>query len=193
MMACSSGTTGKSKHIPVSSGIQNTMMGMLGGLYGFQPEFRQPFRPLYKEMQILCQPRWRYAPCGIPIGPLSGLFTQKPFMMAQWATPFEAHVVDTEAEAMYVSILFGIRDRNLYHIEGGFASGLYNMLTFIEHNWRDLVEDVRSGRLKEGLNVSEEQRRVINKYLVPDPERASELEAEFKKGTFIRTVKEPEN
>ena len=94
---------------------------------------------------------------------------------------------------MYVSILFGIRDRNLYHIEGGFASGLYNMLTFIERNWRDLVEDVRSGRLKEGLNVSEEQRRVINKYLVHDPERASELEAEFKKGTFIRTVKEPEN
>ena len=159
------------------------MLGMLGGIYGLQPQFRGVHRPLYKDLQILCQPRWRYSSTGLPIGPLSGLFTKSAFMLAQWSTPFEAHVVDTEAEAMYVSLLFGIRDRYLARIDGGFASGLYNVLTFIENNWRDLVADVRSGRLKEGLNVSEEHRRVINKYLVPDPERADELEAEFKKGS----------
>ena len=182
MMACSSGTTGKAKHIPISSGMQNTMLWMLGSLHGLQPKFRPLVRPLYKEMQILCQPRWRYSPTGLPIGPLSGLFTKASYMMAQWATPFEAHVVDTEAEAMYVSLLFGLRDRELFRIEGGFASGLFNMLTFIETNWRDLVADIRSGRVKESLPLKEEHRRVINKYLVSDPARADELEVEFKKG-----------
>ncbi|XP_043229044.1 probable indole-3-acetic acid-amido synthetase GH3.9 [Amphibalanus amphitrite] len=182
MMACSSGTTGKSKHIPISSEVQNTMLSMLAGLFTFQPQIKSAHRPLYKEMQILCRPRWRYSPTGIPIGPLSGYFTNKSILLAQWSTPFEAHVVDTEAEAMYVSLLFGIRDRNLCRIEGGFASGLYNMLMFIETNWRDLVADVRSGRLKEGLDLTEEQRRVITKYLVADPQRADELENEFNKG-----------
>ena len=182
MLACSSGTTGKAKHIPVSGALQKTMMGVLGNLVAFQPKVRPPYRPLYKEMQILCKPRWRYTPTGIPIGPLSAFFTSTSLMMAQWSTPYDAHVVDTEAEAMYVSLLFGIRDRDLARIEGGFASGLYNMLTYIEGNWRDLVADVRSGRLKKTLDLTEEQRSAITKHLVADPERADELEAEFKKG-----------
>ena len=101
-------------------------------------------------------------------------------------------MIDSETEAVYVSLLFAIRDRDLIHMDGGFASALYNMMKFIEVNWRDLVADVRSGRLKESLNVSEDHRRVINTHLVPDPERAHELETEFEKGeTKPRCKHEP--
>ena len=182
MMACSSGTTGSSKHIPISSGFSAAMLEMYAAMFEFQPWMRKMRGPLYKEMAILCQPRWRYSPSGLPIGPLSGIYFKKPQMLAQYATPFGAHVVDTETEAIYVSLLFGLRDRDLCRIDTGFASTFYNMMQFLEHNWRSLVEDVRSGRLSEGLNVSEEQRRAINKHLVPDPQRAHELEAQFEKG-----------
>ncbi|XP_043231784.1 probable indole-3-acetic acid-amido synthetase GH3.9 [Amphibalanus amphitrite] len=182
LMACSSGTTGKSKHIPISSGFSAVMLQMHAALCVFQPLPQTVRVPLYKEMALLCKPRWRYTPSGLPIGPLSGIYSKKPHMLAQYATPFGAHVVDTETEAIYTSLLFGLRDPDLCRVDFGFASTFYNVMQFLESHWRDLVEDIRSGRLKENLNVTEEQRRAINKHLVPDPQRAHQLEVEFKKG-----------
>ena len=182
MFACSSGTTGTAKHIPVTSNFTSAMSQMYAALHLFQPSYKGGRYPLCKEFAVLCQPRWRYTPSGLRIGPVSGLSADKPILLAGYATPVEAHVVDSEAEAVYVSLLFALRDRDLIRMDGGFASSLYNTMKFLESNWRDLVADVRSGRLKEDLKVSEEHRRVINRHLVADPERAHELEVQFGKG-----------
>lgn len=52
----------------------------------------------------------------------------------------------------------------------------------MEKNSDRLVKDIRKGRLSKTLNIDEETRKALNKYLSPNASREDELENEFKKG-----------
>ncbi|XP_078280627.1 GH3 domain-containing protein isoform X2 [Rhinoraja longicauda] len=51
-----------------------------------------------------------------------------------------------------------------------------------QHQWEQLVEDIRFGRVNPSLTVADDLRLRLNAQLKPDPRRASELAVEFASG-----------
>ncbi|XP_037073123.1 jasmonoyl--L-amino acid synthetase JAR6-like [Pollicipes pollicipes] len=182
MFYCSSGTTGSSKHIPMTSnGFNKTMANIFGAIHGFVGKDFFP-SDLMKVMQLPCAPRWRYTKTGVKIGPASVHAMSSVLVASQYSMPREANIIASEAEALHVGFVLALRDRGISSWEAGFAFGLWNQLQFLERHWPLLVQDIRTGRLNATLKVSDEQRRTIDALLTPEPRRADELQREFELG-----------
>lgn len=65
----------------------------------------------------------------------------------------------TEPEALYIHLLFALKDRNLGILEANFAQLVYSGLLALEAQWKSLVEDVELGRVNPILNIKEDVRR----------------------------------
>lgn len=65
----------------------------------------------------------------------------------------------TEPEALYIHLLFALKDRNLGILEANFAQLVYSGLLTLEAQWKSLVEDVELGRVNPILNIKEDVRR----------------------------------
>ena len=65
----------------------------------------------------------------------------------------------TEPEALYIHLLFALKDRNLGILEANFAQLVYSGLLALEAQWKSLVEDVELGRVNPILNINEDVRR----------------------------------
>lgn len=65
----------------------------------------------------------------------------------------------TEPEALYIHLLFALKDRNLGILEANFAQLVYSGLLALEPQWKSLVEDVELGRVNPILNIKEDVRR----------------------------------
>lgn len=65
----------------------------------------------------------------------------------------------TEPEALYIHLLFALKDRNLGILEANFAQLVYSGLLVLEAQWKSLVEDVELGRVNPILNIKEDVRR----------------------------------
>jgi len=182
MYGCSSGTTGTSKYIPTTSAsMKNTWVQIMGAGYGIDRDGSFPSN-LQKVMFIACAPRWRYTNTGVRIGPVSGVYLDNPMLSSQQTLPSQAAIIKSEAEAVHVGFVLGLRDRDVFAWEAGFAFGLWNQLQFLEQHWRTIVQDIGAGRLSPELNLSERQRATIDALLTPDPDRAAELHREFERG-----------
>ena len=76
------------------------------------------------------------------------------FFTVTYTSPPVTYDIATEPEALYVHLLFALKDRELGFIETGFAMNLYNTLVALETNWESLVNDIGRGRVKEELSIS---------------------------------------
>lgn len=65
----------------------------------------------------------------------------------------------TEPEALYIHLLFALKDRNLGILEANFAQLVYSGLLALKAQWKSLVEDVELGRVNPILNIKEDVRR----------------------------------
>ena len=65
----------------------------------------------------------------------------------------------TEPEALYIHLLFALKDRNLGILEANFAQLVYSGLLALEAQWKSLVEDVELGRVNPILKIKEDVRR----------------------------------
>lgn len=65
----------------------------------------------------------------------------------------------TEPEALYIHLLFALKDRNLGILEANFAQLVYSGLLALEAQWKSLVEDVELGRVNPIVNIKEDVRR----------------------------------
>lgn len=100
----------------------------------------------------------------------------------QCMTPPAGYEITNEQAARYVHLLFGLRYRYLKRIDTVFVTLVYFAFAELEKEWKNLVEDIRCGTLKETLEIPDQQRKLLLKALSPDPKRANELQAEFVKG-----------
>jgi len=64
-----------------------------------------------------------------------------------------------EPEALYVHLLFGLKDRNLGILEANFAQIVYSGLFALEAQWKLLVEDIELGRVNPDLKIEGDVRR----------------------------------
>ena len=177
---CSSGTTGRSKLIPMSAKAMDYAV-MLGGFYGTAQEDVLSVS-LLLSLSTFCAPKYRYTDSGIKIGSVMATSMMTAPARLPSTLPDEAMTISDQEASTYVGLLFGLRDELVERLDGSFASSMFTTLKFLEENWRRLVQDIRMGKLDERVNVTLEIREKLNSLLEADPDRAAHLNNEFCKG-----------
>ena len=174
--AVTSGTTGKSSTIPVLKRqvLATLTYGVTQAYYRMANAFPNT-KMLQKTLKIFYNSKPRLTRGGVPIGPSSPSPSRMKTMLPMYTTPPAGYDIETEPEALYVILLFGVKDKSVGMLETNFASILLNSFKMLEFYWDDLVQDIETGRIKHSLNIDENVREKLNKCLKSDPERADEL------------------
>ena len=107
----------------------------------------------------------------------------KRFLPYLYTSPFEVMGIKDKEVALYLHVLFGLKEKKLLFVSGVFISSILDLLRVMEKNSDKLINDIRKGKINRSLKIDEKTRKELNKYLSPNAARADELEREFKKGT----------
>ncbi|MDV4151112.1 GH3 auxin-responsive promoter family protein [Clostridium sp. AL.422] len=180
-----SGTTGKQKLIPVTKSSRlraAKYMALLVTRFSYN-NFKEYWN-YGKGLMIADTVKTDYTKGGIPIcsATSGGMNSIKSILPYLYTSPYEVMGIKDKEVALYLHVLFGLREKGLLYISGVFISNILDLLRIMEKNSDMLVRDIRKGRLSKTLNIDEETRKALNKYLSPNAARADELEREFKKG-----------
>lgn len=184
IFAVTSGTSGKSSVIPMLKKQQGTFFAQgISVLYDCMTEAFPKTNSLQKNMKFFYSPRFRTAECGIQIGPNSSSPANSKRILNLYSTPKAGYEIMSEPEALYVHLLFGLKDRNLGVIEANFSSLIYSAFRALQFNYDQLVDDIDKGHVNTELNINETVREELNKIMKPDPKRAEELRQARNLGT----------
>eukprot|EP00057_Strongylocentrotus_purpuratus_P009853 XP_011664327.1 PREDICTED: probable indole-3-acetic acid-amido synthetase GH3.5 [Strongylocentrotus purpuratus] len=180
--ALTSGTTGKSKMLPYGQ----SFLTILSTLYMVNIHARvNAFgygSLLQREINVYTAPKRRYTETEIPIGPASMIPSSMKPLLVIYATPGEGFQVEDPNDALYVHLLFGLRDPNLRSVSCNFTSTVMSAMQLIEKHWPDFVRDIEIGTVSTN-NVPPEIHQVLVREMGEgDPERAADLKREFEKG-----------
>ena len=181
----SSGTTGKQKMVPVtarSRGIAALQMSLLmqGAILRAIPGARKAGRGL----MLVYASHSKETEGGIPTGAATsgGIDSMKRFIPYMWTTPPEVFQLTDYQLANYLHLLYALREKGFKYISAAFASSLYDIFAMLEKCWRQLVQDVATGKISANLPIEATLRTALENKMRPNPRRAEELEREFKKG-----------
>lgn len=183
ILALTSGTNGQTKMLPMIQAQRMAFLtqGVAVSLHTMYHHF-PGCHNLQKILKFFYTPKMRQSQGGTPIGPNSSSPKNSAVMLSSYSTPLPGLEIDTEPEALYVHLLFGLKDPFLGMLEANFASLIYSAFVELERQWRHLVKDIETGRLNPDLDVSPDIREKLQNLLKPDPARAAELKEEFEKG-----------
>ncbi|WAQ99511.1 GHDC-like protein [Mya arenaria] len=176
IFAVTSGTSGKHAIIPMLKKQQGTFFTQ--GISVIYDSMRSAFpnqSSSQKDMKFFYTPRLRMAECGIPIGPNSSSPANSKRILSMYSTPKAGYDILTEPEALYIHLLFGLKDKNLGIIEANFASLVYSAFRSLDERWDSLVKDIETGSVSDQLKIEDSVRKELNQVLSADPKRADEL------------------
>ncbi|WP_437954628.1 GH3 auxin-responsive promoter family protein [Sorangium sp. So ce119] len=182
--ALTSGTTGTQKLIPITTltqrGLGQTLLTSRGILFKAISASRED-RPAAALMSALLTGKTEG---GFPTGSTScymmrAALERRP---GAWASPPEAYHVPTQADALYLHLLFALAQPALGSIVAPFASGLLDFFQVLEARWPALVEDLGRGALRPDVAVPPELAQPIRARLRADPGRASAVAKELARG-----------
>ena len=181
-----SGTTGKQKLIPVTKASRlkaAKYMALLMTKFSYN-NFKGNWN-YGKGLLIADAVMTTYTEGGIPIcsATSGGINGMKRFLPYLYTSPFEVMGIKDKEVALYLHVLFGLKEKKLLFVSGVFISSILDLLRVMEKNSDKLINDIRKGKINRSLKIDEKTRKELNKYLSPNAARADELEREFKKGT----------
>jgi len=183
--APSSGTTGKSKMIPITArGMRSSLRTLLmsrGLLAKLFPRSSNGDRGI---SLLRMADNQTTTAAGIPTGDASAAGLRRagwvlPFL---YSTPVAALQIADKPSAIYIHLVFGLLERDLNHISATFAHYALYLFRMLETRWPDLLETIASGRLPADLLLSESERKNIEAQIRIAPSIAKQLRAEFEKG-----------
>ncbi|MCR5665280.1 MAG: GH3 auxin-responsive promoter family protein [Eubacterium sp.] len=186
--ALSSGSVGVPKHIPVSQKTLDAYSIYAASMaFGVMDEFyRTTTGKTFEDGMCLntieAPPMWTES--GVTKGAISGTMLRpyadrlKYFM----TSPIELIFPEGQMDLKYLKIRFALQERNVMCMVSAFMTGLVDLMTYMEHNWESLCDDIERGCVSKEINIPEELREKFDNMLKPDKDRADELRAEFEKG-----------
>ena len=92
-----------------------------------------------------------------------------------YSTPEAAYEVKSEPEALYLYLLYALKDRNVGMVEANFASLIFHAMSTLETKLPQLAEDIELGRIDPNLDIDPDIRAKLDTALSPDPARAHDL------------------
>ncbi|XP_069131283.1 GH3 domain-containing protein-like isoform X5 [Argopecten irradians] len=181
--AVTSGTSGVSSILPMIK--EQRLLFFLQGVavaYSCMVNAYPETKALKKSLKLFYNPKMRESPSGIPIGPNSSSPSNSKSTLGMYSTPSVGYEILSEPQALYIHLLFALRDRNIGILEANFSSIVYNSLRALECNWETLADDIENGSIKTSLDIEERVRMELQKALNPDKKRADEIRESFKDG-----------
>lgn len=180
-----SGTTGKQKLIPftkTSGRIASKYMALLMNKFSYD-NFKENWN-YGKGLMIADIVMTTYTKGGIPICSATscGMNAIRHMLPYLYTSPIEVMKIKDKESALYLHLLFALKETRLLYINGIFISSILDLFRVLESRHKDLVRDVRRGHINSNLNIDEYTRKKLNKLLSPSASRADKLEEEFEKG-----------
>lgn len=176
IFAVTSGTSGRSAIIPMLKKQQGTFFTQgISVVYDCMRSSFAGFGSSQKDMKFFYTPRLRTSECGIPVGPNSSSPANSKRILSMYSTPKAGYEILSEPEALYIHLLFGLKDKNLGIIEANFASLVYSAFRHLDEHWERLVDDIERGRVSDKLQIEDSIRTELDQEMSPDPARAEEL------------------
>lgn len=114
---------------------------------------------------------------GIEIGYASGKTFDGSEFSGMLAYPKELMGLQDGEAAMYLTMLFALRYDDVIIVTSNNAARFYARVVHAQENAERIIEDMRNGTIDPGLVLTDEERRMAEGYMVPDPERANQLQA----------------
>ena len=114
---------------------------------------------------------------GIEIGYASGKTFDGSESSGMLAYPKELMGLQDGEAAMYLTMLFALRYDDVIIVTSNNAARFYARVVHAQENAERIIEDMRNGTIDPGLVLTDEERRMAEGYMVPDPERADQLQA----------------
>lgn len=186
----SSGSTGRSKLVPLSGFSEWTIM-----CFSFSAPvgcavkyfFKEKHRPLPPQRGLLtAEINSRKLPGGATVSCLSSipLLNMKPIVKFYTSSPKEVMFPepDVDMDMHYVKLRFALQDADISYLGTIFITTLESMLFYLEENWQMLCDDIEKGTLSETVRIPDHIRQSLQKKLKPRPKRAAFLRKEFEKG-----------
>ena len=126
----------------------------------------------------------RTLPDGTPLGNISGSAAKSYKMLFPYylTSPIPVLYPKGYIPMMYLKVRYALADRDTSFMFSVFMTNLVDMMNYIKNNWEWLVEDIRTGTFNKDVKIDEETKAELIKVTRPEPERAAELEREFRKG-----------
>ena len=94
-----------------------------------------------------------------------------------YVVPYEAYNVSPLSTALYVEMVFGLKEANINEISSVFIPTVISAVILVKTRWRDMIDDIRTGKFN---SVLVEKREDLEKLLGgPDPIRADALQKIF--------------
>lgn len=180
-----SGTTGKQKLVPVtkkSREVGSKYMALLIERFAYN-NLKNKWN-YGRGLMLADTVMTTYSEGGVPIcsATSGGMDAIKVILPKIYTSPYEVMKIKDKNAALYLHLLFALEDKSLTYISGVFISNVLDALRTLEDNAELLVRDIRRGSINRNLNIDEETRKKLNKYLKPNAGRADEIELEFSKG-----------
>ncbi|KAF3774816.1 Indole-3-acetic acid-amido synthetase GH3-6 [Nymphaea thermarum] len=115
----------------------------------------------------------------------SKYFTNRPFdPYTNYTSPNETILCPDSFQSMYSQLLCGlVLHREVLRVGAVFASGFIRAIKFLEQNWPQLVDDIRTGKLDDRI-TDPSVRAAVADLLKPDPKLADFVERECRKNSW---------
>lgn len=180
-----SGTTGKQKLIPATKAsrrIASKYMAFLTNRFSYE-NFKDNWK-YGKGLIIADIVMTTYTKGGVPIcaATSGGMNSIRHILPYLYTSPIEVMKIKDKETALYLHLLFALKETRLQYISGVFISNILDLFRVLEARHEELVRDIRRGRISSKINIDDNTRKDLNKLLAPNASRADELETEFKKG-----------
>jgi hypothetical protein len=182
MFAQTSGTTGKSKFIPITrSALRDFKRGWQ--LWGIRAFLDHPSLVLADILNIVGNCELRRTPMGVPIGMASGLYArcQNPFIRRYYVLPSIMSEI-SDPTAKYYSMLRLSIVRSVGLVTTAIPAALVRLAKMSNDFCETLIRDIADGTLSRDFDVPARVRRGIQSRISkPNRQRASELESIVKR------------
>ncbi len=185
----SSGSTGKSKLVPMSGWSTwccqcfsfSAPVGCAHKYYKAMGKKVPPQRGLLT-IEVLSHK----LPCNRNASGLAAIpmLYLKPFTRFFVTSPKEVMYPETlePMDMHYMKLRFALPQKGVSYIGTVFITMAESMFKYLEENWEMLCDDIEKGTINESITCPPDVRKKLLKKCKPDPERAEELRREFRKG-----------
>ncbi|MCR5088494.1 MAG: GH3 auxin-responsive promoter family protein [Oscillospiraceae bacterium] len=126
----------------------------------------------------------RTLPDGTPLGNISGSAAKsyKKLFPYYLTSPIPVLYPKGYMPMMYLKARYVLADPDCSFLFSVFMTNLVDMMNYIKRNWEILVEDIRTGTFNDDVQIDDETKAELMKVTKPKPQRAAELEREFRRG-----------
>ncbi len=197
-----SGTTGKSKLIPESAAgreakeavnkVRNAVMTRaVSGALSRSPAILEALRSkgldpvtvkpsdligAFHFYSVTSAIAGRRTEGGIEVGFASGKTFDSSEYGGMLAYPKELMGLADGEATMYLTMLFALRYDDIAIVTSNNAARLYARIRYAQEHAEDIINDMRHGTVRSELNLTDEERRMAEGYMTPNPDRADRLQ-----------------